>query len=208
MTALERRQQLTLINHRGRIPSDTARVLVRRMDWPTAAVALASSGIGGSLAIAGGGFSARRQERLRRREEAARIAAAALAALYELNPEVWGDRIDTRETNRPEEALAMAAEKRERWLEAADGLYVLLALYPGGPIADHARSVINGGNVLSIRLDEVAHGAGIGEAWRTAMPEAHARALEAAESLVREVQRVDKPQMRSLRAGTWRKSET
>ena len=96
----------------------------------------------------------------------------------------------------------MAAEKRQRWLKAADGLYVLSALYPDDAIAGEVRSVLKGGNLLSIRLDEVAHGAGINEAWRTAMPEVYAHALESAENLVRTAHQVSSPRLQVLHVRT------
>jgi hypothetical protein len=153
------------------------------VDWGI----LASTALGGGIAIAGSGFLGRRQDRLRRREEEARIAGTALAALRELDPEVWGERLALRAST--ESTRGMAAAKRTRWLEAVDGLYVLVALNPNSKTAELARIVIARGGLVSIRLVEVADGASITDAWREAIPQVFAEGLEAAEELVREVHR-------------------
>jgi hypothetical protein len=124
---------------------------------------------------------------MRRREEAARLAGAALAALRELDPEVWGERLELRAPD--ESARVMAAAKRTRWLEAVDGLYVLVALNPNSRVAELARIVIARGGLVSIRLVEVADGASISDAWRDAIPQVYTEGVEAAEKLVREVHR-------------------
>jgi hypothetical protein len=124
---------------------------------------------------------------MRRREEAARLAGAALAALRELDPEVWGERLELRAPD--ESARVMAAAKRTRWLEAVDGLYVLVALNPKSRVAELARIVIARGGLVSIRLVEVADGASISDAWREAIPQVYTEGVEAAEKLVREVHR-------------------
>jgi hypothetical protein len=155
------------------------------VDWGV----LASTAVGGAIAIAGSGILVRWQDRLRRREEAARIAGAALAALRELNPEVWGERIALQSP--AESARITTAAKRTRWLDAVGGLYVLVALYPTSRVADLARTIIARGDLVSIRLNEVADGARITEAWEKAIPEHYHEGVGAAEELVREVHRAD-----------------
>lgn len=154
--------------------------------WHGPATWLASTLAGGGLTIAGADFVSRRTEERRRREEASRLVGAALGALRELDPETWGDRIEYRreqDASGKDEALAMAVSKRERWLTASDGLEVLAAVHPETKIAELADKVIDRGNVVSIRLDEVAHGARINEPWRTAIPKAHSEATKAAREL-------------------------
>jgi hypothetical protein len=123
--------------------------------------------------IAGADYVSRRQEGRRRREEASRVVGAVIGALRELDPDTWGDRLEYRreqDAGGQEEALGTAAKKRERWLAASDGLEILVAQHPQGRIAACAERVITRGNLVSIRLDEVAHGARIDESWRTVGP--------------------------------------
>jgi hypothetical protein len=159
--------------------------------WQTLAVSLSSSALGGFLTAVGSEVLGRRQRRAQQRVEYARLTGAALGALREINPELWGDRIAyRRETPEHEqEALAMAAEKRLRWLSASDGLEVIAAQNPGTKVADLAEAVIDRGNLVSIRLGEVAHGARIDEPWRRAIPAAHEQAVDAARELIKLVQR-------------------
>src|SRR5205823_3195396 len=86
-----------------------------QVDWGI----LASTALGGGIAIAGSGLLAWRQDRRRRREEAARLAGAALAALRELDPEVWGDRLELRAPD--ESARVMAAASGRDGLKRSAG---------------------------------------------------------------------------------------
>ena len=82
----------------------------------------------------------------------------------------------------------MASAKRARWLAASSELEVLAALHPDSPIAALAETAIDRGNLVSIRLDEVAHGNQVDDSWLKSIPEAHRKAVDAARELVRLVQ--------------------
>jgi hypothetical protein len=153
--------------------------------WQTAAVSISSSALGGILAVAGSYFLASRHRRAQEREDAIRSVGAVLSALRELDPSTWGDRIAYRREADAHEALEIAAAKRARWLVAADRLEVLGALHPDSRIAELVETVADRGNLVSIRLDEVAHGARVDDMWQKVIPAVHAEALESARELVR-----------------------
>lgn len=154
--------------------------------WQTALVALASSAVGGILTTAGSDFLERRRSADRRREEAARAVGAALAALREIDPEVWGDRLAVRA-----DALGIVVNKRDQWLTAAGGLDVLAAWHPNARVAELVETIVDRAGLVLIRLDEVAHGADVDEAWRVAIPRAYQQAVSAARELVRETREVN-----------------
>src|SRR5438477_7253223 len=146
--------------------------------WQTAAVSLSSSALGGLLAVAGSYFLASRHRRAEEREDAIRSLGAVLSLLRELDPSTWGERIAYRRESDADEALEIAAAKRARWLCAADGLEVLGALHPDSRIAGLVETIADRASLVSIRLDEVAHGARVDGAWQEAIPGAHTQAVE------------------------------
>jgi hypothetical protein len=152
--------------------------------WQTALVALASSAVGGALTWWGSYFVFKQQERVRRREEAARIAGAAIAALRELDPQVFVERLQLHERGRE-----MMVQKWERWVSAAGGLDVLRAMYPDTEVARLAESVIGKGQLVVLRLDEqVRAGQGYpGQGWWDAVGGRYEEAADDAGRLVRAV---------------------
>ena len=141
--------------------------------------------MGGALTWWGSYFVFRRQERARRREEGGRLAGAAMAALRELEPDVFVERLQLHERGRE-----MMVEKWDRWLSAAGGLDVLRVLYPSGEVATLVESLIVRGRLVAWRLDEQVTGRGgyPDETWLTVVGGEYLEALDESERLIRLVQ--------------------
>lgn len=148
--------------------------------WQTLIIALASSIIGGVLTSAGTYLVDRQRQQTQRRERAIGAVAAALAALRELDPEVYAERL------RDERAPELMADKRTRWLAAAGQLEVLAARHPDSEIATLVESVIKKGGLMVLRLSEqVGTTRDVSDAWLKVIPEQHRAAIEDARRLAR-----------------------
>jgi hypothetical protein len=157
--------------------------------WQTLLVALASSVVGGVLAQLGGSLLYRQQQRTRDRERAAETLGAVLTALREISPDTYAERlrIDPR-------AGELIMDKRDRWLDAAGRLEVLVALRREAEVATLGESVIKKGNLLLIRLDEMVGAANPpSQAWLEAIPPRYEEAVHDVRELVRIILGVDRP---------------
>src|SRR5947209_3094614 len=122
--------------------------------WETALVALGSSIVGGLLSWLGSFLLLRAQTRSRRREEAGRFVGEALAALRELDPDVYLERLQLEERGREQ----MQA-KADRWLRAAGGLEVLRASRPElEETGTLVLGVLKDARLVVLRMTEQARG--------------------------------------------------
>lgn len=150
--------------------------------WQTAVVAFGSALLGGVLSWFGSFFTLRAQTRARRREDEGRVVGEAMAALRELDPEVFMERLKLHE-----HGADLMREKVERWLRAAGGLDVLRA---SRPVMDEAGAlaygVIEHTRLVVLRMtEEVAAHGHPREAWWNAVLPAYENCLESLERLVR-----------------------
>jgi hypothetical protein len=151
--------------------------------WQTALVALGSAVIGGVLSWFGSFLLFRSQTKARRREEAGRLVGEAMAALRELDPQVFLERLQLHERG-----AELMQEKAERWLRAAGGLDVLHASRPTMDEAGAlAYSVIERARLVVLRMtEEVVAGRGYpNEAWWNAVLPAYQHCLDSLERMVR-----------------------
>jgi hypothetical protein len=147
--------------------------------WQTLVVALASSVSGGLLVSSGNYFLYRQQRRHEEREQALSTIGSVLAALREIDPDVYVERLRVDERGRE-----LIADKRARWLSAVDRLEILRARQPVSEVSDLAKSVIKKGTLVLIRLDEmVGAGRAVSTAWLEAIPPRYQEAVEEAERL-------------------------
>jgi hypothetical protein len=136
---------------------------------------------GGIIATAGSYVLSLEQQRRQLRQQAVESAAAALAALREIDPEVWVDRL--RDVDRGRELIA---DKSTRWLAAVGRLELLAALHPDSETEDLAESVIKKGGLVLIRLRErVGESGDVSDTWLEVVPDHYRAAVKDARSLVR-----------------------
>jgi hypothetical protein len=148
--------------------------------WQTLVVALSSSIAGGVLTSVGTYAIYLQQKRNRERHQAVETVAAALAALREIDPDVYAERLRLDDRGRE-----LIADKRARWLEAVGRLEILAATHPG-EIAKLSESVITKGGLVLIRLDEqVGATSEISMAWLEAVPAAYKTAVDDARKIAR-----------------------
>lgn len=150
--------------------------------WQTAVVALGSAVVGGLLSWSGSFLLFRIETKARRREEEGHIVGEAMAAMRELDPEVFMERLQLHERG-----AELMQEKAERWLRAAGGLDVLRASRPAMDEAGAlAYGVIERSRLVVIRMtEEVAVRNYPSDAWWNAVLPAYQDCLERLERLVR-----------------------
>jgi|SRR5205085_11628497 len=150
--------------------------------WQTAVVAFGSAVGGGGLSWFGSLLTFRAQTRVRRREEEGRVVGEAMAALRELDPEVFIERLQLHERG-----ADLMREKAERWLKAAGGLDVLRASRPAMDEAGAlAYGVIEHARLVVLRMTEEVSASGYpsGAWWDAVLPE-YENCLASLERLVR-----------------------
>lgn len=150
--------------------------------WQTAVVAFGSAVLGGVLSWFGSLLTFRAKTRVRRREEEGRVVGEAMAALRELDPEVFIERLQLHERG-----ADLMREKAERWLRAAGGLDVLRASRPAMDEAGAlAYGVIEHSRLVVLRMTEqvTANGYPTGAWWDAVLP-AYENGLASLERLVR-----------------------
>jgi hypothetical protein len=125
----------------------------------------------------------RAQRKARRREEEGRLVGEAMAALRELDPEVFLERLQLHERG-----AELMHEKAERWLRAAGGLDVLRASRPAMDEAGAlAYGAIDRARLVVLRMtEEVVPGRAYPtQAWWDAVLPAYEHCLNSLERLVR-----------------------
>jgi hypothetical protein len=145
-------------------------------------VAFGSAVLGGVLSWLGSLLTFRAQTTVRRREEEGRVVGEAMAALRELDPEVFIERLQLHERG-----ADLMREKAERWLRAAGGLDVLRASRPAMDEAGAlAYGVIEHSRLVVLRMTEevTASGHPAGAWWDAVLPE-YENCLASLERLVR-----------------------
>jgi len=150
--------------------------------WQTAVVALGSALVGGGLSWFGSFALLRAQTKTRRRDEAGRIIGEALAAIRELDPEVFVERLQLHERG-----VDLMQEKADRWLRAAGGLDVLRATRPDmDEVGALAQGVIKDSRLVVLRMtEEVAGRRGYpSEAWWKAVLPAYRSSVDRLERMV------------------------
>lgn len=135
----------------------------------------------------------RLQEKARRLEAARRSVGAALAALRELNPEVWVPRLQADRFG----ARKLMESKRTLWLSAAGELEVLRATFPDTEVARLAEKVLDRGHLVMILVSEqVSATQEPRQQWWDVIGGAHEAAVTAAKELLRAIGKELRPGLR------------